>query len=72
MSRYTRYKQILARKHGVHKIKTDTGLATLSTQDKNRHACQHWVHKIKTNTGLATLGAQDKNIHGPDNIGYTR
>ena len=67
-------------------IQTDTGLATLSTQDTNRHgpdnigytrykqtrAWQHWVHKKKTDTGLATLGTQDKNRHGPGNIGYTR
>jgi hypothetical protein len=72
--------------HWVHKIQTDTGLASLGTQDTNRHgpgnigytrykqtrAWQHWVHKIKTNTGLATLGTQDANRHGPGNIGYTR
>ena len=66
-------------------IQTDTGLATLATQDKNRHengnigytryiqtrTWQHWVHKIKTDTGLATLGTQDKSRHGPGNIGYT-
>ena len=53
--------------HLVHKIKTDTDLATLGTQDKNRYgpgnfgytrykqtlAWQHWVHKIQTDTGLA-------------------
>jgi hypothetical protein len=56
-------------------IQTDTGLATLGTQDTNRHgpgnigytrykqtlAWQHWVHKIQRDTGLATLGIQDKN-----------
>jgi hypothetical protein len=30
-------KQTLTWQHWVHKIKTDTGLATLGTQDKNRH-----------------------------------
>jgi hypothetical protein len=34
---YTRYKQTRASQHWVHKIQTDTGLATLGTQDKNRH-----------------------------------
>jgi hypothetical protein len=57
-------RQTLAWLHWVYKIKTDTGLATLGKQDKNRHwpgnigytrqkqilAWQHWVHKIKTDT----------------------
>jgi hypothetical protein len=34
---YTRYKQTRAWQHWAHKIKTDTDLATLGTQDKNRH-----------------------------------
>jgi hypothetical protein len=73
---YTRYKQTRAWQHWVHKIKTDTGLATLSTQDKNRHwpdnigytrckqtrALQHWVHKIQTDTNLTILGTQDTNL----------
>jgi hypothetical protein len=72
--------------HWVHKIQTDTGLATLGTQDTNRHwpgnigytrykqtlAWKHWEHKMKRDTGLATLGTQDINKHGPRNIGYTR
>jgi hypothetical protein len=34
---YTRYNQTRSWQHWVHKIKTDTGLATLATQDKNRY-----------------------------------
>jgi hypothetical protein len=34
---YTWYKQTWAWQHWVHMIQTDTGLATLGTQDKNRH-----------------------------------
>jgi hypothetical protein len=34
---YTRYKQTRASQHWVHKIQTNTGLATLGTQDTNRH-----------------------------------
>ena len=64
-------------------IQTDTGLATLGTQDTNRHgpdnigytrykqtrAWQHWVHKIKTDTGLVTLGTQDKTDTGLETLG---
>jgi hypothetical protein len=55
---YTRLKQILAWQHWVHKIKADTGLATLGAHDINRH-------------GLTTLGTHDTNRHWPGNIGYT-
>jgi hypothetical protein len=60
----------------VYPMLPGTGLATLGTQDTNRHwpgniwcviciqtrAWQHWVHKIQTDTGLATLGKQDKSV----------
>ena len=53
-------------------IQTDTGLATLGTQDTNRH----WPGNIgytryKIDTGLATLGTQDENRYWLGNIGYT-
>jgi hypothetical protein len=47
---YTRYKQTLAWQHWIHKIKTDTGLATLGTQDKNEAKTQH--KKLKINVGM--------------------
>jgi hypothetical protein len=82
----TRYIQTRAWQHRIHKIKPDSGLATLGTQDKNKHgpgnsgytwykqtlAWQHWVHMIQTYIGLATLCTQDTNRHGPGNIRYTR
>jgi hypothetical protein len=37
VGRLVSVKQTLACQHWVHKIKTDTGLATLGAQDKNRH-----------------------------------
>ena len=43
----------------VNKIKTDTGLATLGTQDKNRH--EH-----------GNIGYTDTYRLAPGNIGYTR
>ena len=47
---YTRYKQTLAWLYRVHKIQTDSGLATLGTQDKNEAKKKH--RTLKINVGM--------------------